>query len=104
MLWNSNIRSARAGAKICCESLARVPVNSKGRIIDISTLVQKFFRAILGQYYRLVQPSRQEYDLMFLCSQKREHELDAVHIHSNSVHEEHKIATHTLVATESIVL
>lgn len=102
MVWHFNKNSARANAKIYSESLARVPVNSKGRINDISALVQEVFRYIPDPYYRLERPSRQEYGLMFLCSQKREHELNAVHIHLNIVHEEHKIVT--LVATESIVL
>lgn len=69
MFWNLNISSAREGGKI--NSLARVPVNSKGRINDTSALVQESVRSIPDQYYRLVQPSGQEYGLMSLCSQKR---------------------------------
>lgn len=46
MLWHLNINSARSHAKIFSESLARVPVNSKGRISGISILVEEFFRSI----------------------------------------------------------
>lgn len=45
-------------------------MNSKSRINDISTLVQEFIRSTPDQYYRLVQPPRQEFGLMFLCSQQ----------------------------------
>lgn len=86
--------------KIFSESLVRIPVNSKGRINDISTLVQGFVRSIPDQYYRLVQPSRQEYHLMLLCSQKRLAWVWCSSYTLNIVHEEHKIVFHMLVATE----
>lgn len=46
-----------------------------------------------------MQTPRQYYGLISLCPHQRLHELGAVHIHPNTVHEEHKIVPHYTFAS-----
>lgn len=71
MLQNLSISSARAGRKISLGSLTGMPVYGKESINDTSAPVQEFVWSIPDQYYRLVQPSREEYGLLSFSSRQK---------------------------------